>query len=192
MASRPPSSKEIARAKARGVQLKAITVARDSIAVITHASNPIQSITLAEVEAIFTGEIENWAAFTTHSGEISAYTRNTASGTYDMFRAIAMSSRDYGKNCQMVAGNEQIATEVAGNPNAIGYVGLAYAQTHGVKVLPVEGMLPWAENYPLSRTLFYVVDGNVRLSPIANDFIGFTLSPQGQHIIEQAHFLPLY
>jgi phosphate transport system substrate-binding protein len=53
-------------------------------------------------------------------------------------------------------------------------------------------MLPRAENYPLSRTLFYLVDQNIRLSQIANDFIGFTLSPQGQHIIESVKFLPIY
>ena len=192
MASRPPSPQETARANARGVKLKTITVARDGIAIIAHNTNPLESISLAEVEAIFTGDIENWAALSSQSGEISAYTRNTASGTYDIFRELAMSSRDYGKNCQMVAGNEQIASEVARNPNAIGYVGLAYANSAGVKVLPVDGMLPQADSYPLSRTLFYLVDDNIRLSPIANDFIGFTLSPQGQHIIQEAHFLPLY
>ena len=91
-----------------------------------------------------------------------------------------------------MAGNSQIASEVARNPKAIGYVGLAYTSNPGIKVIPVEGMLPRAENYPLSRTLFYLVDQNIRLSQIANDFIGFTLSPQGQHIIESVKFLPMY
>jgi ABC-type phosphate transport system substrate-binding protein len=53
-------------------------------------------------------------------------------------------------------------------------------------------MLPRAKDYPLSRTLFFLVDQNIRLSPMANDFIGFTLSPAGQHIIESVQFLPLY
>jgi phosphate transport system substrate-binding protein len=53
-------------------------------------------------------------------------------------------------------------------------------------------MLPRAGDYPLKRTLFYLVDANIRLSEIANDFIGFTLSPQGQHIIEGVHFVPVY
>jgi len=192
MTSRPPSPKEIARAKAKGVELKTITMAKDGIAVIVNAANPIESISLPELEAIFSGDINDWAAVGSNSGTISAYTRNTASGTFDLFRTRAMSSRDYGENTQKVAGNEQIASEVARNANAIGYVGLAYADTPGVKVVPVEGMLPRAENYPLNRTLFYLVDANIRLSEIANDFIGFTLSPQGQHIIEGVHFVPIY
>jgi phosphate transport system substrate-binding protein len=192
MSSRPPSIREIARAKAMGVQLKTINVAKDGIAVIVNEANPIESISLVELEAIFAGDINDWAAIGATSGTISAYTRNTASGTYDLFRAKAMSSRDYGENTQKVAGNEQIASEVARNVNGIGYVGLAYTKTPGTKVVPVEGMLPRAENYPLNRTLFYLVNANIRLSEIANDFIGFTLSPQGQHIIEDVQFLPIY
>lgn len=192
MTSREPSTKEIARAKAKGVELKTITVARDGIAVVVNDQNPIESISLAELEAIFTGDIEDWAAITATAGPISVYTRNTASGTYDLFREKAMSGRDYGKNSQKVAGNEQIASEVARSPNGIGYVGLAYTSTPGIKVVPVEGMLPKAKGYILDRTLFYLVDSNIRLSAAANDFIGFTLSPQGQHIMEEVDFLPLY
>ncbi|HKK17468.1 MAG TPA: phosphate ABC transporter substrate-binding protein [Opitutales bacterium] len=192
MISRKPSVREKARARAMGVELKAITVARDGIAVVVHEQNPIESISLAELEAIFTGDVRNWAAIGAAAGPISVYTRNTASGTYDLFREKAMSGRDYGEKGQKVAGNEQIASEIARNRNGIGYIGIAYTGTPGIKVVPVEGMLPKAEEYPLRRTLYYLVDENIRLSPAANDFIGFTLSPQGQHIIEEVDFLPLY
>lgn len=192
MTSRSPSPQEVARAKAMGVQLKTITVAKDGIAVIVHQSNPIESISLAELEAIFAGDVDDWAAIGASAGRISAYTRNTASGTYDVFRNEAMSSRDYGDHTQKVAGNEQIAAEVARNVNSIGYVSLAYTDTQGIKVVPVEGMLPRAAGYPLKRTLFYLVNSNIRLSHVANDFIGFTLSPQGQHIIESVQFVPVY
>lgn len=192
MISREPSVAEKARAKAMGVELKTITVARDGIAVVVNDQNPIESISIAELEAIFTGEVRDWAAITATAGRISVYTRNTASGTYDLFREKAMDGSDYGKTSQKVAGNEQIASEIARNPSAIGYVGLAYTATPGIKVVPVEGMLPKAEDYPLRRTLYYLVNKNIRLSHAANDFIGFTLSPQGQHIIEEVDFLPLY
>ena len=192
MISRPPSASEKARALARGVELKTVEVARDGIAVVVNDQNPIESISLAELEAVFTGDITDWAAITTSAGQVSVYTRNTASGTYDLFREKAMSGRDYGPSSQKVAGNEQIASEIAKNPSGIGYVGRAYAKTPGLKVVPVEGMLPAAKDYPLRRTLFFLVDASIRLSPAANDFIGFTLSPQGQHIIGNADFLPLY
>jgi phosphate transport system substrate-binding protein len=69
---------------------------------------------------------------------------------------------------------------------------LAYINTPGVKVLPVEGMQPDAAGYPLARPLYYLIDKNKALSDAANDFIGFTMSPAGQKIISRVHFLPIY
>ena len=192
MSSRDPKDKEIAKAKAKGVDMKAITVAKDGIAIIVNEASPLDSITLEEIELIFSGDVTDWSGISTQTGTISAYTRNTSSGTYAVFQKLGMSSRDYGPETQKMAGNEQIAAEVAKNPNGIGYVGLAYINTPGVKVLPVEGSAPDAADYPLARPLYYLINTNQSLSTTANDFIGFTFSPAGQSIISGVHFLPAY
>ena len=192
MSSRDPKPKEIAKAQSKGVDMKAITVAKDGIAIIVHESSPLDSISLDEVEMIFSGDVTDWSAITLQSGKISAYTRNTSSGTYAVFQKLGMSSRDYGTDTQKMAGNEQIAAEVAKNPNGIGYVGLAYLKTSGVKVLPIDGIDPTSGTYPLARPLYYLIDNNKKLSPLANSFIGFSMSPEGQDIISGVYFLPLY
>jgi phosphate transport system substrate-binding protein len=192
MSSRDPKAKEIAKAKAKGVDMKPITVAKDSIAIIVNESSSLESISLEEVEMIFSGDVTDWSAITMETGNISAYTRNTSSGTYAVFQKLALSSRNYGDETQKMAGNEQIAAEVAKNPNGIGYVGLAYINTPGVKVLPVEGSDPTSADYPLARPLYYLINDNEALSETANDFIGFTLSPEGQEIIKRVHFLSVY
>lgn len=192
MSSRDPKDKEVAKAKARGVDMKAIAVAKDGIAIIVNESSSLDAISLEEIELIFSGDVTDWSAISAEAGEISAYTRNTSSGTYAAFQKLGMNSRDYGTETQKMAGNEQIAAEVAKNPNGIGYVGLAYINTPGVKVLIVDGTEPTASDYPLARPLYYLIDNNNALNSHANDFIGFTLSPEGQEIIEQVHFLPVY
>lgn len=192
MSSRDPKDKEVAKAKTKGVDMKTITVAKDGIAIIVNESSPLDSITLEEVELIFSGDVTDWSGISTQTGPISAYTRNTSSGTYAVFQKLGMSSRDYGADTQKMAGNEQIAAEVAKNPNGIGYVGLAYINTPGVKVLPVDGAAPASAEYPLARPLYYLMDANKELSSTANDFIGFTFSPEGQAIIEGVYFLPVY
>jgi len=103
-----------------------------------------------------------------------------------------MKSRDYGSDTQKMAGNEQIAAEVAKNPNGIGYVGLAYISTPGVKVLPINGLQPDAKDYPLARPLYYLMNKAESLNPISNDFIGFSMSPEGQAIVNKVHFLSIY
>ena len=192
MSSRDPKDKEVAKAKSKGVDMKAITVAKDGIAIIVNESSPLESISLEEIELIFSGDVTDWSGISTQTGTISAYTRNTSSGTYAVFQKLGMSSRDYGAETQKMAGNEQIAAEVAKNPNGIGYVGLAYINTPGVKVLPVNGQAPDSPEYPLARPLYYLINTNTVRSSAANDCIGFTFSPEGQEIIHQVHFLPVY
>ena len=192
MSSRDPKDKEVAKAKAKGVDMKAITMAKDGIAIIVNESNLIESISLEEIELIFSGDVTDWSGITAQTGEISAYTRNTSSGTYAVFQKLGMNSRDYGVDSQKMAGNEQIAAEVANNPNGIGYVGLAYIKTPGVKVLPVDGSMPEDPSYPIARPLYYLIDNSKQLSPLANDFIGFSMSPEGQNIVNRVNFLSIY
>lgn len=191
MSSRDVKEKEIAKAQSKGVEVNKITVAKDGIALIVNEANPLDSITLEEIELIFSGDVADWSAVCMQTGSISAYTRNTSSGTYAVFQKMAMSSRNYGSETQKMAGNEQIASEVAKNLNGIGYVGLAYINTPGIKVLPVEGVQPDSKDYPLARPLYYLTNKSEPLSPLAQQFIDFSLSPAGQKIVKSVHFLPV-
>jgi phosphate transport system substrate-binding protein len=191
MSSRDVKEKEYAKAQANGIDMQTITVAKDGIAIIVNEANPIESITLEEIELIFSGDVTDWSGIAAQTGDISAYTRNTSSGTYAVFQELAMNSRDYGTDTQKMAGNEQIASEVAKNPNGIGYVGLAYISTPGVKVLPVEGFAPDAKDYPLARPLYYLVNKGKALTPLASEFIDFSLSAEGQEIVKRVHFLAI-
>ena len=56
MSSRDPKDKEVAKAKAKGVDMKTVTVAKDGIAIIVNESNPIDSISIDEIELIFSGD----------------------------------------------------------------------------------------------------------------------------------------
>ncbi len=191
MSSREVQSSELIMARKRGVNLRAIPIGVDGIAIIVNEANPLTSLSSREVEMIFTGDIEDWSAVTTMSGKISPYTRNTSSGTYSTFQDLALYQRDYAPRAQKLAGNEQIAAEVAANPYAIGYVGLAYTHTPGVKVLPIDGKLPTDYQYPYARPLYFYIDAAKKHSEAVQEFIDFTLSPEGQSVVESVDFLPV-
>ena len=116
MASRPAKPEEITTAKSKSVDLKPTTVAYDGIAVIVNSANAVSTLTKKQVEQVFTGDVTDWSAVGGSAGKISTYTRNTSSGTYSEFKELAMKKRDYAKDSQKLAGNEQIAEEVAKNP----------------------------------------------------------------------------
>jgi phosphate transport system substrate-binding protein len=127
-------------------------------------------------------------------GKISIYTRNTSSGTYSDWKELAMNKRDYAGSSQKMAGNEQIAAEVAKNPSGIGYVGLAYLNVSGTKVVPIDGIAPTKETvqskkYPYARPTFYYTNGEP--TGEAAKFIEFTLSDAGQKIAEKIGFVSI-
>lgn len=194
MASRPAKPDEIAKAKEKGVNFKETTVAWDGIAVIVNAKNPIKGLTKRQVEQIFTGDVTDWSNVGGTPGKISVYTRNTSSGTYSEFKELAMKKRDYVTTSQKLAGNEQIASEVAKNPNGVGYVGLAYTKAAGIKVLPIDGASPSKESvlgktYPYARPTFFYTDGEP--NGLIKEFVDFVLNDAGQKIVVQAGFVPI-
>jgi phosphate transport system substrate-binding protein len=194
MASREAKVTEVSAAKAKGVDMKPTVVCYDGIAVIVNENNPISGLTKKQVEQIFTGEITDWSAVGGEPGEISIYTRNTSSGTYSAFKELAMSKRDYAGSSQKMAGNEQIAAEVGKNKSGIGYVGLAYTEAGGIKVLGVDGIVPSQEtvkdkSYPIARACYYYTNGTP--AGEAGKFVEFTLGPVGQKCVETVGFIPV-
>lgn len=194
MSSRRARPTEVSAASAKGVTLKPIIVAHDGMAVIVNANSPISKLTLRQVEQIFTGDVTDWSTVGGKPGRISIYTRNTASGTYADWKDLAMKKREYASSSQKMAGNEQIASEVAKNPNGIGYVGLAYIKAEGVKVVAIDGILPSKETvlnkkYAYARPTFYYTNGEP--SGEAAKFVEFTLSDAGQKIVEREGYVPI-
>src|SRR5205823_12471198 len=178
MSSRRAKSSEVGAAASKGKNMKPTIVAYDGIAVIVNSGNPVKSLTKKQVEQIFTGDVADWNAVGGSGGKISVYTRNTSSGTYSDFKELATKKRDYAGGSQKMAGNEQIAAEVGKNPNGVGYVGLAYTKASGIKVMPIDGVLPsvqtvHAKTYPYARPTFYYTNGDP--SGLAKQFVDFTI-----------------
>lgn len=192
MSSRHAKPAEESAAAAKGIKLTPVTVAHDGLGVIVHSSNPINNLTKKQVEQIFTGEITDWSALGGKPGKISIYTRNTSSGTYSDWKELAMKKRDYAPSSQKMAGHEQIAAEVGKNPDGVGYVGLAYMKAAGIKVVSIDGVMPTQDavregKYVYARPTFYYTNGEP--TGVVKDFIDFTLSPEGQKIVDRVGFV---
>ncbi len=62
--SRPLDAKERAQIKTKfGKEPVEIPVAMDGLAVFVHESNPLKTITLPELRALYTGQVKNWREF---------------------------------------------------------------------------------------------------------------------------------
>lgn len=191
MSSRKAKPEEITAARAKGIKLKEVEACHDMIVVVVNKGNPLKSLTKDQVAKIFTGQVKDWSEVGGAPGPISIYTRNTSSGTYKDWQTLAMKGRNYASGSQKLAGNEQIAQEVAKNKNGIGYVGLAYAKSSGIHDVTVDGVQPVAANakkYAYSRACYLYIPENA--DAVSKSFVEFATSADGQKIAQRLGFVP--
>ena len=77
--------KEMVRSR-HGKDVTEIPVALDGVAIYVPESSPIQSLTKAQLKAIYTGTITNWNDVGGKDQRIVAYSRENNSGTYVFFK----------------------------------------------------------------------------------------------------------
>lgn len=214
--SRPMKSTEI-DAFERKYKYKptAFPVAIDALAVYVHRDNPIQGMTMAQIDAVFSKtrrrgaaqNIERWGQVGVTddlaSSPISIYGRNSASGTYGFFKEHALKNGDYKDEVKEQPGSASVVQGVTEDPSGIGYSGIGYL-TSGIRALPLaekEGgsfAAPTQENamngsYPLWRHLLLYVNKapNKPLDPLVKEFIKFIYSKEGQAVVIKDGFFPL-
>jgi len=146
--SREMKSTEIEQfEKKYGYKPTKIGVALDSLAVYVNKDNPIKSLSLDEVDAIFSkthkrglAEITTWGQLGV-TGKLAAmpislYGRNSASGTYGYFKEHTLKGGDYKNSVKEQPGSASVVEGVAHDIGGIGYSGIGYA-TSGVRALPL-------------------------------------------------------
>lgn len=202
--------------KAFGYPPTRVRVAVDALAVYVNKDNPLEQLTLLQVDAIFSkartcGERRAIASF----GEaglsaegwadkpISLYGRNSASGTYGFFKEVALCGGDFRDTVKEQPGSASVVQGVAEELGGVGYSGIGY-RTSGVKALKlarkageafigieVENVL--SGRYPLSRFLYVYVNKapGKPLSPTVEQFLRYVLSRDGQEAVVKDGYIPL-
>jgi phosphate transport system substrate-binding protein len=199
-ASRPISGEEISLAKKKGVKPVEYIVGLDGIAVIVNPSNNVRLLSLGQIKKLFTGEVNNWKAFTGGEGKVSVFTRDVSSGTYVFFQEHIMQKTDYSIKSRRRPTNAAVVQSVMEDPYSIGYIGLGYlTEAHGeVRALSVsktedgEAVKPSIETvkngtYPVARGLQMYTNGeaagNVKL------FLNYVMGDEAQKLVETMGFV---
>lgn len=184
------SSRELKEEETQGVEYK--TIALDGIALVVHPSNKIENITLEQIKGIFTGEIKNWSELGGADAEIVVVSRENGSGTRSAFEEIAKVGDLLTEKAIIKSGNGEVASYVAGEPNAVGYTSFVTLEANSDKIkgLQVESVKPEIANvqdqtYKLSRPFIMIYDSS-KLNEAEKAFIDFLFTDEGQAILEEA------
>lgn len=204
-ASRKIKSEEIETALENNSDPYEIVIARDAIAIIVNLANPVDYLTLQQISAIYSGEINNWKEVGGEDRPIVRLSRETNSGTHVYFLDEVVRLGDdenktlFSQTTLLLPSSEGIGTEIKQNPNAIGYDGLGYV-THEMKVIGVASspddpfIFPSAESvnngeYPIARDLYMYTNGEPE--GFIKDYIDWILSAEAQEIVTELGFVPI-
>lgn len=198
-ASRPIKGSEIEKIKTRFNALSYETkAAKDGITLYLNESNGVSEMTIAQIKAIYLGEITNWKDVGGEDAKIVLYGRENSSGTYVYFRDNVLGGKDYSATMQSLPGTAAVVNAVVKDKEGIGYGGAAYAK--GIKILKVKtdasspAYEPTPETikmnqYPITRYLYMYT----RAKPIGaiKDYIDWILSDDGQAIVTKVGYFPV-
>ncbi len=185
----------IQEAESKKINLKEFIFAYDLMIPIIHPTNPVQNLSIDQLRDIFTGSIENWKEVGGKAEKVLVVNRNMSSGTRKVWEENVIKSENAPKEHVVLQSNSEVLAYVTKNPSAIGYISIGYVN-HDVKTVSVNGIEPTLENAgnhksPLHRNLYlYVADGNFYYE--MKSFIIYLLSSDGQEIVKQSGFIPLY
>ncbi len=168
--------------------LTEVAIAYDGVAVITHPDNTIEALTKDQVMAIYKGEITNWSSVGGKDEEIVVVSREDGSGTRGAFEEIVGFENELTKDALIAKGNGNVQTTVAKNPKAIGYVSFTYINDT-IKPLKIDDVEPTSDNviagdYSISRP-FLMLYKSENMTKGSKVFMDFTLSSEGQNIVEE-------
>jgi phosphate transport system substrate-binding protein len=192
--SREMKTEELKAAESKGIIVKEIVLAYDMIVPILHPSNPVKNLTLDQLKAIYNGAITNWKEVGGKDSNIVVVSRDTSSGTYEIWHEKVLKKTDVSNRALLQASNGAVLSTVAANPKAIGYIGFGYINK-SIKAITVDGITGTIANgksgkYPVSRKLYMYIDQK-KLSKEADAFIKFILGKQGQALVKEEGFIPL-
>jgi phosphate transport system substrate-binding protein len=199
-ASRPIKPAEVATCiKAFGHKPTEYKVALDGLSVYVNEGNPINELSIEQLEKIFTAKVKNWKEVGGPDLAITVYSRENNSGTYEFFKEHVLKGQDFAASAQTMPGTAAVVHAVAGDKKGIGYGGAAYSQ--GIKSLKIkksadaEAIEPSEANvlsgkYPLSRFLFNYLDPEKDTGEIAA-YLKWIRSDEGQKIVKEENYYPL-
>lgn len=193
----------------------AVGVAIDTLAIFVHRDNPIAALSLAQVDAIFSGTrrcgsrepIESWGDLGLTGSwarrPIQTFGRNSVSGTYGYFKQHALCKGDFSPRVNEQPGSASVVQSVGASPHAIGYSGYGF-RTAGVRAVPLSftdgepAVAPSQQTalsgeYPLTRLLYIYVNNPPEepLPLLVRELFSWILSRQGQQIVLKDGYVPL-
>lgn len=208
-ASRQIKEEEMAMCEAAGVEYIEIPVAFDAITVVANPVNPIESMTVEELNKIWApeseGEVTSWSQVNPEwpDEDFVLYGPGADSGTFDGFTDKINGEEGASRTDYTPSEDDNVLVQgVSSDPNALGYFGYSYYEENQdqLKAIAIDNgdgaVAPSVEavrdgSYaPLSRPIYIYVNAAAAEKPEVAEFVNFYLT-NAEALVPEVGSVPL-
>ncbi len=199
-----PSKEELERASKAGVELEVTPVVNEGFVFYTNKNNKVDSLTLEQIQKIYTGEITNWKEVGGEDASIIAYQRPVNSGSQTGILSLVMKDKKMKEPTtkeyvETMAGIIDVVSNYEDGKESIGYSYYYYATAmygnENMKFFSVDGVTPNHDtikdsSYPLI-TAYYIVTLKGNDNETVKALKNAMLSDKGQDIARSAGYVEI-
>lgn len=194
-----PSDDILNTAKKAGVEFEMVGIGRDGFVFVVNKENSVDSLTIEEIQKIYTGKITNWKEVGGEDKKILAYQREKNSGSQNLMEKMVMKgiTMKDAPTGLMISSMEGLIDSVAkknydGAKSSIGYSIYLYAKEQyvkdNIKFLSIDNVYPSDETiangtYPLSKIVYAVTRKDVSQDSSVRKLTKWLLTDEGQKIV---------
>lgn len=202
LTARGLSRDEVAYANEKGVEIIEKPIAIDALTFIINHQNPINSLSIEQIQGIYTGQYTNWKELGGHDVIITPYVRNRNSGSQEKFETMVMNGLNIADVPELQIGTTMMSPyyQIEGDPTGISFTPFYYYSViigdGKTKGIGVNGVPMTKENisngsYPLISNVYAVVRADIDKTSMAYKLFEFITTKSGQKIVEESGYVPL-
>jgi len=202
LTARKISSDEKTYANSKGISLIETPIALDAFIFIVHPNNPITSLTIEQIQNIYTGRITNWNEVGGNNAKINPYVREPNSGSQELMELLVMKDLDINKfpvswemAFNMTGAFERVQSDINGICFTVFYYKENIFKDANVKSIAIEGVYPNKENisnnsYPLVAEVYAVIRSDLDQTSTAYKLYEFLQTVKGKVVISESGYIP--
>jgi phosphate transport system substrate-binding protein len=203
LTARTMSPDEKTYADNKGVSLTETPIALDAFVFIINDNNPIESLTIEQVQGIYTGNIKNWNEVGEYDAEINPYVRNANSGSQELMEMLVMKDLDmitFPEDSHELLFTMVGALDVVSHDlNSICYTVYYYKEyiAHrywGIKSLAINGIYPDRDtisdrSYPYVAEVYAVIRSDLNESSMVYKLYEWLQTEAGKQVISESGYV---
>jgi phosphate transport system substrate-binding protein len=202
LSARAMSPDEKAYALSEGVDLIETPIALDAFIFIVNPANPITTLTIEQIQDIYTGKTTNWNEVGGNTEEIIPYIRNSNSGSQELMESIVMKDLEimrFPESPEIIYSMIPVFEKVDSVRESLCYTVYYFKEyiLRGwkVKTIAIEGIYPNKESisgnsYPLTAEVYAVIRSDLDKSSTAYKLYELLQTETGKQVISESGYVP--